>query len=94
MLLAIRIKVNTCIPPLLQLLEKKMVRMEKAKEAEVAALRTKVELSQDDVRAQLKAKDDRMVEVGARMCTATYACMCTLARFCSSFPVDPGCLSQ
>ncbi|GAX81265.1 hypothetical protein CEUSTIGMA_g8697.t1 [Chlamydomonas eustigma] len=46
-----------------ELIEKKMQRMEKAKEVEVAELREKLEGSQGDVRAQLKAKDDKINEV-------------------------------
>ena len=48
-----------------ELIEKKMQRMEKAKEQEVQELRDKLEASQGDVRANLKAKDDKINEVCA-----------------------------
>jgi hypothetical protein len=46
-----------------ELLEKKMQRLEKAKETETAELRAKLESAQGDVRVQLKAKDDKISEV-------------------------------
>lgn len=46
-----------------ELIEKKMQRIEKAKEQEVAELRQRLDASQGEVRAQLKAKDDKLNEV-------------------------------
>ena len=45
-----------------ELIEKKMQRIEKAKDQEVQELRDKLEASQGDVRANLKAKDDKINE--------------------------------
>lgn len=46
-----------------ELIEKKMQRIEKAKEQEVAELREKLEASQGAVIEQLKVKDDKIKEV-------------------------------
>ena len=46
-----------------ELIEKKMQRIEKSKEAETKELRDKLELAQGDVRVQLRAKDDKINEV-------------------------------
>ncbi len=46
------------------MIEKKMQRIEKAKEQEVSELKEKLEASQGDVRNQLKAKDTKITEVG------------------------------
>jgi hypothetical protein len=46
-----------------ELIERKMQRIEKAKEQEVADLRNRINDAQGDVRAQLKVKDDRIVQV-------------------------------
>lgn len=46
-----------------ELIEKKMQRIEKSKETEVAELKDKLVASQGDVRAQLKVKDDKITEV-------------------------------
>lgn len=48
-----------------ELIEKKMQRIEKAKEQEVAELRQRLDASQGEVRAQLKAKDDKLNEVSS-----------------------------
>ncbi len=45
------------------MIEKKMARIEKAKEQEVLELRERLEASQGDIRAQLKVKDDKINEV-------------------------------
>ena len=51
-----------------ELIEKKMQRIEKAKEQEVSELRDKLTASQGDVRTQLKFKDDKITEVGMGVC--------------------------
>ena len=50
-----------------ELIEKKMQRIEKAKEQEVAELREKLEASQGAVIEQLKVKDDKIKEVRQRV---------------------------
>ncbi|GFH29556.1 kinesin-like calmodulin binding protein, partial [Haematococcus lacustris] len=45
-----------------ELIEKKMQRVERAKEQEVVELRGKLEAAQGDVRGQLKTKDDKISE--------------------------------
>ncbi|KAJ9511982.1 hypothetical protein QJQ45_004434 [Haematococcus lacustris] len=47
-----------------ELIEKKMQRVERAKEQEVVELRGKLEAAQGDVRGQLKTKDDKISEPG------------------------------
>jgi len=46
-----------------ELIEKKMQRIEKAKDQEIQELRDKLDASQGDVRTNLKAKDDKINEV-------------------------------
>lgn len=49
-----------------ELIEKKMQRIEKAKDQEIQELRDKLDASQGDVRTNLKAKDDKINEVCAQ----------------------------
>ncbi len=46
-----------------ELLEKKMQRLEKAKETEVAELKSKLDASQGEVKGQLQVKDAKISEV-------------------------------
>lgn len=46
-----------------ELIEKKMQRIEKAKETETGELRSQLEAVQSDIQAQLKLKDSKITEV-------------------------------
>lgn len=49
-----------------ELIEKKMQRIEKAKETETTELRSQLELVQGDIQAQIKLKDAKITEVRGR----------------------------
>lgn len=67
-----------------ELIDKKMQRIEKAKDQEARELRDKLDAAQGDVRTQLKIKDDKINEVGGTEGGAWSVVICWSVICCSA----------